>query len=76
MQVVHAVEEGEARQQLSGGDEAAVHDDEDERVQARVVQVQLGGEVVVGGVDAAAIDQAFAVAQDGFEFLVAEGFHG
>ena len=76
VQVVHAVEEGETCQQLSGGDETAVHDDEDERVQSGVVQVQLGGEVVVGGVDAAAVDQAFAVAQDGFEFLVGEGFHG
>ena len=76
VQVVHAVKEGKARQQLSGGDEAAVHDDEDERVQSRVVQVELRGEVVVGGVDATAVNQAFAVAQYGFEVGVGEVLHG
>jgi hypothetical protein len=40
------------------------------------VQVELRSEVVVGGIDAAAVNQAFAVTQDVFEFLVAEVLHG
>ena len=71
VEIVHAVEKIQAGEELTGRYQATVHHDHDQGVQAGIVQVELGGKMVVGGVDLGAVDQAFAVFQDLFEFLVA-----